>query len=59
MKNGSAMTTSAQARCWTQLGRTRAIKLIVPRGVRIETQDPRTPRHVSEPVAAQIFTLPT
>jgi hypothetical protein len=31
----------------------------VPRGVRVEVQHPRTPRHVNEPVVAQIFTLPT
>jgi hypothetical protein len=42
-----------------ELGRTGAIKLIVPRGVRIETQDPRTPSHVSAPMQVQIFTLPT
>jgi hypothetical protein len=42
-----------------ELRRAGAIRLIVPRGVRIEAQHPHTPAHVSEPILAQIFTLPT
>jgi predicted nucleic acid-binding protein len=41
-----------------ELERAGTINLIVPQGVRIEVQDPRTPGHVSEPVMSKIFTIP-
>ncbi len=34
------------------------IGLIVPKGVRLEVQDPRTPAHVHETILPQIFTVP-
>jgi hypothetical protein len=42
-----------------ELERGSTINLIVPKGVRIEVQDPRTPGHVSEPVMSKIFTIAT
>jgi predicted nucleic acid-binding protein len=42
-----------------ELERAGTINLIVPRGVRTEVQDPRTPAHVSEPVMSKIFTIKT
>ncbi len=42
-----------------ELDRSGTINLIVPRGVRVEVQDPRTPSHVREPVLAKIFTRET
>jgi hypothetical protein len=42
-----------------ELERADTINLIVPRGVRTEVQDPRTPGHVSEPVLSKIFTIQT
>jgi hypothetical protein len=39
------------------LGASRVINLVVPKGVRVEMQHPRTPAHVQGPGLAQIYTI--